>query len=83
MNENDLNQKVQTILAKHKAKEEELQRQLYELEAQQNLLEQNLNQQKEVLKQTFNTDDINEIKKIKEQYQNTLQEMIQKIESAI
>jgi aminoglycoside phosphotransferase family enzyme len=80
---NDLDQKVQELLSKYKSKEEEIQRQLYELEAQQKLIEQNLNQQKEILRQTFGTDDIEEIKKIKEQYESTLQEMIKKIENEI
>ena len=80
MNQENLDQKVQEILNKYKLKEEETQRQLYELEAQQKIIEQNLNQQNEVLLQTFGTNDIEEIKKMKLNYENELKKMIQKIE---
>jgi len=82
MNQENLDQKVQEILNKYKLKEEETQRQLYELEAQQKIIEQNLNQQNEVLLQTFGTNDIEEIKKMKLNYENELKKMIQKIEEA-
>jgi len=80
MNQENLDQKVQEILNKYKLKEEETQRQLYELEAQQKIIEQNLNQQNEALLQTFGTNDIEEIKKMKLNYENELKKMIQKIE---
>jgi len=82
MNQENLDQKVQEILNKYKLKEEETQRQLYELEAQQKIIEQNLNQQNEALLQTFGTNDIEEIKKMKLNYENELKKMIQKIEEA-
>jgi len=77
---NNLDQKIQEIINKYKAKEEELQRQLYELEAQQKILKENLEQQKEVLRQTFGTDDINELNNIKENYEKELLKLIEKIE---
>jgi len=83
INQVNLNTKIEEILNKYKAKEENIKKRLYELEAQQKILEQNLEQQKEALRQTFGTDDINEIQKIKEQYEKTLQELIQKIENTL
>jgi len=77
---NNLDQKIQEIINKYKIKEEELQRQLYELEARQKILEQNLEQQKEILKQTFGTDNTDELNKIKEKYEKELEKLIEKIE---
>jgi len=77
----EINAKVEEILNKYKLKKEEIQKKLYESEARQKILEQNIEQQKEALKQAFGTDDINQIKEIKTQYEKTLQDLIQKIEA--
>ena len=79
----DLNQKIQDILNQYKIKEEENQRKLYELEAQQKILEENIEQQKQVLKETFGTDDLDKLKEIKNQYEKELLVLIEKIEQAV
>ena len=71
---------INAILEEFKNKEDEIKKNIYELEVHKNMVEQNLEQQKQVIQQQFQTTDIEQLQQIKLQYQNELKSKIEEIQ---
>jgi len=63
---------IQSILDQFKNKEEEIKKGIYELQVHKDLIGKNLEQQKQVILQNFETDNIEELQNIKSGLENQL-----------